>query len=70
MIVATIRIETIDGVHEFRHVTRIWNDQVQGDRLNALELMSQGHVEITYDGNRKALIDCNSIRSITFAVPS
>ena len=67
---ATIRVETIDGVHEFRYVTRIWNDQVQGDRLNALELMSQGHVEITYDGNRKVLIDCNSIRSITFAVPS
>ena len=67
---ATIRVETIDGIHEFRHVTRIWNDQVHGDRLNALELMSQGHVEITYDGNRKARIDCKSIRSITVAVPS
>lgn len=67
---ATIRVETVNGVQEFHHVSRIWNSQAQGNRLNALSLITQGYVEITHDGDRKTLIDCNSIRSITLSVPS
>ena len=66
---ATVKIKTPNGVNVFHNVVHIWNTSVHGDRLNGLELVQDGSIELIFSDGDKTLINAALVQRISLEMP-